>query len=45
MEALTVKYREYKAVKPGSYRAKIKAVEQKPSDLRGASFFVRPLIL
>jgi hypothetical protein len=31
MEALKVQYREYKAVKPGSYRAKIKAVEQKPS--------------
>jgi hypothetical protein len=26
MEALKVQYREYKAVKPGSYRAKIKAV-------------------
>ena len=31
MEALTVKYREYKPVKPGSYKAKIKAVERKPS--------------
>jgi hypothetical protein len=34
MEALKVQYREYKAVKPGSYRAKIKAVEQKPSNFK-----------
>jgi hypothetical protein len=34
MEALKVQYREYKAVKPGSYKAKIKAVEQKPSTFK-----------
>ena len=30
-ETLTVEYRESRPVKPGSYRAKIRALEQKPS--------------
>jgi hypothetical protein len=34
VEALTVQYREYRLVKPGSYKAKIKAVEQKPSNFK-----------
>jgi hypothetical protein len=34
VEALTVQYREYKAVRPGTYRAKVKAVEQKPSNFK-----------
>jgi hypothetical protein len=34
MEALKVQYRDYRPVKPGSYKAKIKAVEQKPSTFK-----------
>jgi hypothetical protein len=31
MNTLTVEYRELKPIKPGSYHAKIRALEQKPS--------------
>ncbi|MCI2429477.1 hypothetical protein LM602_06685 [Candidatus Acetothermia bacterium] len=31
MNTLTVEYREMRPIKPGSYRAKIRALEQKPS--------------
>ncbi len=34
MDTLTVEYRESKLVKPGSYKAKIRALEQKPSTYR-----------
>ncbi len=34
METLTVEYRELKPVKPGSYRARIKALEQKASTFK-----------
>lgn len=34
METLTVEYRESKPVKPGSYRARIKALEQKASTFK-----------
>jgi len=34
MDALTVEYREFRAIKPGSYRARIRALEQRASTFR-----------
>jgi hypothetical protein len=34
MDALTVEYREFRAIKPGSYRARIRALEQRASTFK-----------